>query len=65
MTNFFPRKTENLLKYAKIHVYIYIFIFTNMWNLQINHYSTLKCLLYDVLLLVLFTISYLGVRMGE
>jgi hypothetical protein len=26
-TNFFPRKTENLLKYAKIHVYIYIYIY--------------------------------------
>jgi len=58
---FLLRKIENLLKDANIYIYIYI----NMWNLEINHYSTLKCLLNDMLLQVLFTISYIWVRMGE
>ncbi len=42
-----------------------MYVCTNMWNLQRNHYSTLKCSLNDMLLWVLFTISYLEVRMGE
>jgi hypothetical protein len=63
--NYFFQGKQRIFWNIQIHIYVCMYVCTNMWNLQRNHYSTLKCSLNDMLLWVLFTISYLEVRMGE